>query len=170
MTFLVFRVIHLSTKVWLWGVCEDKIFASIHRRKPMMRGAVYVTVQVAMTHKKLGSVNIVWDYNKFHHKPWSCTNSWMHVSTVIKAKIYLPIIQQHGFTYCPCNLIPYLSNTNLKQAKVSIFCLVWNQNKHNYANTLTCTWSIGPDSGSRLRWITIPLSHLFMKCALPLIS
>lgn len=34
----------------------------------------------------------------------------------------------------------------------------------------TWTESIGPAAWSLLRWITIPLSHLFTKCALPLIS
>ena len=45
-----------------------------------------------------------------------------------------------------------------------------NKREISQAEFLACTLSTGPASGSLLRCTTMPLSHLFMKCALPLMS
>lgn len=64
------------------------------------------------------------------------------------------------FAHIP-GIISQMSNTE---------CWTHQTQITNCRETTTWTVSRGPAAGSLFRWITIPLSHLFIKCALPLMS
>lgn len=96
-------------------------------------------------------------------------------SAVQRWKFIIPVIRQESFTYCSGNFVSYFTHTNLEvnmkfvwKATIITKDGTWYNLEGKKAPT--CTLSRGPDSGSLLRWITIPLSHLFIKCALPLMS
>lgn len=60
------------------------------------------------------------------------------------------------------------SSLSLRFGKLESIIIIYQVDKEH--EMITCTWSTGPFEGSLLRCTTIPTSHLFIKCALPLIS